>query len=438
MYNKINQELIEFIQKSPSCYQAVENISGKLIAEGYIQLPESEEWKLESGGKYFVTRNCSSIIAFRIPKEEFNGFLITASHSDSPSFKIKSDPEILSEGCYIKLNTEKYGGSILSTWLDRPLSVAGQVVCKTEEGVSAKSVMIEKDMLIIPNIAIHMNNELNKGYVLNPQKDMLPLFGDETAKNQFIKTIAKEIDVKAEDILGYDLFLYCRDRGCILGNEGEFVASPRLDDLQSAFATLKGFIESEENKELPVYCVFDNEEIGSGTRQGAASTFLADTLSRICEALRLTHSVYLQKLASSFMLSVDNAHAIHPNQPDKADLKNRPKLNGGVVIKQSASKSYATDAIAEAVFKKICNKAKVPVQNFANRSDIPGGSTLGHISTKKVSVTTIDIGLAQLAMHSAYETAGAKDTFFLSEAVKAFYSAYIRATNDGTFIIKEG
>lgn len=433
MYQKTTQELLDFIAKCPSCYHTVQTVTGILKDAGYTELFEGSPWKLAAGGRYYVTRNLSSVIAFRVPAGEFQGFMLTASHSESPSFKIKPDPEMPAEGCYVKLNVEKYGGMILSTWLDRPLSVAGRVMVRTPEGVSARLVNVDRDLLVIPNLAIHMNRSANEGYAFNPQKDMLPLFGDETAAGGFWPLIAQEAGVGTEDLLGSDLFLYCRTPGAIWGHHNEFASSPRLDDLQCVFGTLKGFLSGGHSRTLPVYCVFDNEEVGSGTKQGAKSTFLYDVLRRINDGLDRNHSQYLQALASSFMLSADNGHAVHPNQPEKADPTHRPRLNGGVVIKYNANQKYTTDAVSEAVFRQICEQAQVPVQEYTNRSDVLGGSTLGNLSTEKVSINTADIGLAQLAMHSSYETVGSMDTQYLCQAAQAFYNTCLTAAADGVY-----
>lgn len=344
---------------------------------------------------------------------------MVASHSDSPSFKIKEMPEISVENQYVKLNTEKYGGMILSTWLDRPLSVAGRLaVC----GGGVRLVNVDKDLLVIPNVAIHMNRDMNKGVEYNPQTDMLPLFADGTCeKGDFVKTVAKAAGVKAKDVLGYDLFVYAREQGRILGKNGEFVLSPRLDDLQCVFSSAKAFAESTPKEYINVCAVFDNEEVGSGTRQGADSTFLEDTLLRIGESLSWSQVDFRRMVAGSFLISADNAHAVHPNHPEKADPTNRPYLNGGIVIKYHGSQKYTTDAVSAAKMKELCETAGVPFQTYANRSDIAGGSTLGNISTAHVSVSSVDIGLPQLAMHSAVETAGIKDTEYAIKALGIFY-----------------
>lgn len=328
------------------------------------------------------------------------------------------------EDNYIKLNTEKYGGMILSTWLDRALSVAGRVAVEEGKGIVTKLVNIDKDLLVIPNMAIHMNRDMNKGVEYNPQVDMLPLFAGSTesqGKGALLQQIATAAGVEPEAVLGYDLFLYPREKGRIFGENGEFVLSPRLDDLQCVFAAVSAFVESIPKKYINVCAVFDNEEVGSGTRQGADSTFLEDTLQRIGEALEVDGSDYLRWIAGSFLISADNAHAVHPNHPEKADPTNRPYLNSGIVIKYHGSQKYTTDAVSAATMKSICRKAGVPWQTYANRSDIAGGSTLGNISTAHVSVASVDIGLPQLAMHSAVETAGTRDTEYAVKAMKVFW-----------------
>ena len=356
------------------------------------------------------------------------GMRIMASHSDSPTFKIKEDPEMEADGHYIKLNVERYGGMICAPWFDRPLSVAGRVIVRNSSGNSASGALrtvlvnVDRDLLMIPNLAIHMNREVNDGYKYNAQKDMLPLYGDITAKDTFMKVIADAAGTAPEDILGHDLFLYNRQSASIWGASGEFLSSGRLDDLQCAFSSLKGFLAGEKKEYMAVHCVLDNEEVGSGTKQGAASTFLYDTLTRAHESLGLTREDYLIHLADSFMVSADNAHAVHPNHTDKADPVNRPYLNGGIVIKFNASQKYCTDGVSAAMFREICQRADVPVQTFVNRSDIAGGSTLGNISNTQVALNTVDIGLPQLAMHSPYETAGIKDTEYLVRAASVLFS----------------
>lgn len=432
-YEEINRELLEFLDNSPSSFHAVANMKAMLEEAGFTRLLEGQCWKMEAGRSYYVTRNDSALIAFKLPKGELTGFQMMASHSDSPVFKIKANAEIEVDKKYVKLNVEKYGGMLCAPWLDRPLSAAGRVVVRTPDGVATKLVNVDRDLMIIPNLAIHMNREVNDGYKFNAQKDMLPLLGGMEAKGGFLKLIAEEAGVEEADILDTDLFLYNRMKGTMLGLNREFISSPHLDDLQCAFASLKGLLAAEPTGSAAVHCVLDNEEVGSGTKQGAASTFLKDTLHRINAALGRSEEEYLTALASSFLVSADNAHGVHPNQPDKADPTNRPYLNEGIVIKYSANQKYTTDAVSGAIFRTICDRAGVPYQIFTNRSDMLGGSTLGNISNTQVALNTVDIGLPQLAMHSCYETAGCKDTAYLTEAARVLFSGTVRGYGDGNY-----
>ena len=416
------QNLFTFIDKSPTAFHVVANLESMLDKEGFVCLDEKEGWTIQQGGKYYVNRNGSALIAFVLPEKRPKGFHIVAAHSDSPCFKIKECPETGLENLYVKLNAEKYGGMILSTWLDRPLSIAGRVIVKGKKGMESRLVNLHKDAAIIPNLAIHMNREINKGVEYNPQTDMEALIGSGDFKGNFLKEIAKEAGVKETEILGTDLFLYNRDKCRLLGMDDAFIAGPRLDDLECVFSGMTALVNEKPEKYCNICYIPDNEEVGSETKQGAASTFLKDVLIRICRQLKMDQEDYLRMLAESFSISADNAHAVHPNHPEKADAANRPFLNGGVVIKYHGSQKYATDAYSAAVMKDICNRAGVSYQAYANRSDIIGGSTLGNISTAQVAVNTVDIGLAQLAMHSALETAGAKDVDYLIKALRMFYS----------------
>ena len=429
------EELFQFIENSPSCFHAIETITKKLNAEGFIELVEGRSCQIEKGKKYYVTRNLSSIIAFKIPENDFKNFHIVASHSDSPTFKIKENAEIEVNNKYVKLNTEKYGGMICSTWFDRPLSIAGRILVKEGNLVKTHLVNIDKDLVIIPNLAIHMNRAVNDGYKYNAQIDMLPLYGDNTSKGSLMKTVAQSVGVEEDSILGTDLFLYNRMRGTKIGANSEYISSPRLDDLECAYASLSAFLSETNSNSASVYCVFDNEEVGSGTKQGADSTLLYDVLRRINMCLGNSEEDYYKLIASSFMISADNAHALHPNYSDKSDPTNKVYINDGIVIKYNANQKYTTDAVSASIFKSICDSVNVPYQTFTNRSDILGGSTLGNISNAHVSLNTIDIGLAQLAMHSTYETAGAKDVTYLIEALKAFYNTSIEQVEDGQYII---
>lgn len=437
MYKKTAKELLSFIEKSYSCFHLIQNMKEELDDNGFQELYEAQEWELKCGGKYYVSRNESSLIAFQIPKENFTGFQIMASHSDFPTFKVKENPEICVENQYTKLNVEKYGGMLCAPWFDRPLSVAGRLLVKEGDAINTKLVNVDRDLVMIPNLAIHMNREVNDGYKYNAQTDMLPLYGNMSENSDFMSVVAASAGVEKENILGSDLYLYNRMRGSIWGANEEFVSSAKLDDTQCAFASLKGFLQAENKKAVSVHCVLDNEEVGSGTKQGAASTFLKDTLGRINRGLNRTEDEYLRALANSFMISADNAHGVHPNYTDKTDLTNRPYLNGGIVIKYSANQKYTTDAVSAAMFKTICDRAKVPYQNFLNRSDMLGGSTLGNISNTQVAVNTVDIGIAQLAMHSPYETCGIKDTYYLIEVAKEFYKSAVISDGNGKYHIEK-
>lgn len=423
MKKNISQQLLEFIENSPTCFHAVQAMTDILSAEGFTELKENQKWHIENGGRYFVTRNGSSLTAFTVPFQKMKGMHIIASHSDSPSFKIKENPELESEGHYIRLNVEGYGGMIRAPWFDRPLSVAGRVIVKDKAQGGFRSILVDigRDLVMIPNLAIHMDRQINDSCKYNIQKDMLPIYGDLSAKGTFMKLIADTAGVPEEEILGHDLFLYNRQKGTVWGASGEFLSCSRLDDLQCAFASLKGFLAGKRQEYLAVHCVLDNEEVGSGTKQGAASTFLYDTLTRIHTSLGLSQEDYLIHLADSFMISADNAHAVHPAHTDKADPANRPYINGGIVIKFSASQKYCTDGVSAAIFRDLCQRAGIPVQTFVNRSDMAGGSTLGNISNTQVALNTVDIGLPQLAMHSPYETAGVKDTGYLIRAAEEFF-----------------
>ena len=326
------------------------------------------------------------------------------------------------DNSYVKLNVEKYGGMLMAPWFDRPLSVAGRVIICRNDGLEEKLVDIKRDLVMIPNLAIHMNREANNGVAYNLQKDLQPLFAAGNTDRTLLEIIAEQTGVKKEDIISHDLFLYNRMPGTIWGADREFVSSARLDDLQCAFASMEGLLRAQNHGSIAVHCVMDNEEVGSGTKQGAASTFLKDTLLRINMGLGRTYEEYLMTLAGSFMVSADNAHALHPNYTDKTDPTNHPVLNKGIVIKFNANQKYCTDAVSAAIFKELCTKAGVPYQTFVNRSDIAGGSTLGNISNTQVPMNTVDIGLPQLAMHSPYETAGVKDTEYLVRAAEELFA----------------
>ena len=422
MAKKYVKELSHFIESSQSVYQTIDKIKETLDKKGFKELFENKKFDIHEGCKYYVVRNGSSIIAFTVGGLSNYRFKIAASHSDSPCFKVKENAELRVKDKYMQLNTEGYGGMILAPWLDRPLSLAGRIMINKNGKVEEKHLAIDRDLLLIPNMAIHMNRKVNEGYAYNKQIDMVPLFGGESCKpGDFKALIAKEADVKEADILGCDLYVYNRADVSLWGANEEFVSGPRLDDLMCGYATLEAFINAKKSSGINVYACFDSEEVGSMTGQGAGSTFLLETLKRINISLNKTEEDYYCAVADSFMLSCDNAHAVHPNHPEKTDATNAVYMNNGVVIKQNANQKYTSDAVSIAKFKMICDKAKVPYQFFANRSDEAGGSTLGNIVMSQVSMHAVDIGLAQLAMHSPYETAGAEDIGHMINAVKIFY-----------------
>ena len=434
MEEKNVQKLLQFIAESPTCYHAVDAIRRELGE--YALLNEGEKWTLAPGGKYCVIRNGSSVIAFTLPEGDFSGFQVIASHADSPCFKIKENAEVTVRDKYVQLDTERYGGMIISTWLDRPLSVAGRALVRASSGVASVLVNLDRDMCLIPNVAIHMNREVNNGYKFNPAADTFPLWGSADAKGTFRAEIAKAAGVEEKDLLGADLFLYSRTEGRVWGVKEEFLSAPRLDDLECAFASVEAMKASKPGRHVNVCCVFDNEEVGSTTKQGADSTFLSDVLRRVTLALGKREEDYYTLLANSFMLSADNAHAVHPNHPEFSDPLNQTEMNKGIVIKFNANQKYTTDGVSEAVFHHICDKAGVPVQHYANRSDMAGGGTLGNISGRHVSINTLDIGLAQLAMHSSYETAGTRDVAYMIDGMRAFYETEIRSRGNGAYTLE--
>lgn len=425
---EILRDLMNFLDSSVTMFHAINECEKVLQNCGYIYLPENEKWNIRAG-KYYTKRNSSSLIAFDIANGDYH-FQISAAHSDSPTFKLKDRPIIESNG-YLKLNVEAYGGMIDATWLDKPLTLAGRVMVDTKDGIETRLLFIDKDLLIIPNVPIHFNREINKGFAFNNQVDMLPVFSaGNLSEADFYKMLAKELGVKPEAILAKDLYLVNRQKAAVIGYDNELISSGRLDDLECVYTSLLGFIEAMNNDHINVFAVFDNEEVGSVTKQGAMSTFLVSTLNRINKALGKSDEDYYRAIAKSMLISCDNAHAIHPNHPELFDVKNRPVLNKGIAIKESANQKYTTDAFSRAVLKKILDNKNIPYQTFANRSDIIGGSTLGNLSNTAVSMNAVDIGLPQLAMHSAYETAGAKDVEYAIEALRAFFETNIDIKDD--------
>ena len=419
---KRTEKLMSFLDASVSAYHAVAYLSETMERAGYTQLSEGERWELTAGGKYYFIRGGTALLAFRVPETNPKGFLMSASHSDRPTFKLKENGEL--SGKYTRLATEKYGGMLIAPWLDRPLSVAGRVMVETEDGVQSKLVNLDRDLMMIPNVAIHMNRQANEGYKWNPAVDTLPLLGGASAEGKLNALLEEAAGGK---ILAHDLYLYVRQPATLWGIDEEYISSAALDDLQCAWGCTQGFLNAEGGSSIPVLCVFDSEEVGSSSVQGAASKLLETALSRICESLDLDEHIML---SNSFMISADNAHAIHPNHPELADASNAPVINEGVVLKFNANLRYSTDGVAAAIFRKVCQKAECKVQTYCNRADIPGGSTLGNISLSHVSVPTADIGLPQLAMHSCYETAGVQDALDLEKIMEVYYASSLEVSEE--------
>ena len=425
MKKELAKELIEFINESPTAYHGAHTVKSMLDKVGYKEVKENEKWNLTCGGKYYFMKNGSAIIAFQIGSEEIEngGFKLIGAHTDSPTFKIKPNAEMKVENKYVKLNTEVYGGPILSTWFDRPLSLAGRVAIKGENPLkpSIKLIDLKKPLLIIPNLAIHMNREVNEGYKINRQKDTLPLLSlvNETLEkgNYLVELLAKELYCEKEDILDFELYPYEYEKGCLMGLNEEFISSGRLDDLSMVHAGIKALMDAEVSQATNVMVCFDNEEVGSATKQGGDSDFLKTILERIVLALGKDREDFLRSLSESFMISADLAHAVHPNLGEKHDPVVRPVLGKGPVIKIAASQSYTSDSDSSAVYEMICRNAGVNVQKFVNRSDMRGGSTIGPISSTHLPIRSVDMGTPILAMHSIREFGAVKDHF---DCIKSF------------------
>lgn len=413
------QSMLHFIEKSPTCFHAVKNCAERLEQEGYVQ---AEGRELLPGGRYYTTRNGSALIAFRIPEGDADGFMIAASHSDSPCFRLRDHAELA--GSYVRLSCERYGGMINASWVDRPLGIAGRVLVRTEDGMCQRLVDFGKDMVLIPNVAIHLNREMNTGLSYDPKTDLIPLYGLGEAKGSFRKELAALAGCEEDELLASDLFVYNGQRGTVWGADDAFVSAPRLDDLACVHTTMEAFLQAEA-KNIPVFAVFDNEEIGSETKQGAGSVFLMDVLREICAALGMD---YRRSLDHSFLLSCDNGHGLHPNHPELADRTEAPILGGGIIVKHSPR--YATDAVSSAIFSEVCRRASVPLQHYSNRPDQAGGATLGNIADTKTPMLTADIGMAQLAMHSSFETAARADVAHMIRAVKAMYETALLVQGD--------
>ena len=428
-------DLVEFLQESVTPFHAAATAESWLRAAGFTRLEEADYWNLEPGKAYYTTRNGSSVVAWRVPDHAIGGWRIVASHSDSPTWKIKTDI-VENDGCR-RLSVEGYGGMIMSTWLDRPLTVGGRVIVKTEDGIESRLVCIDRDLLVIPSLAIHFQRDINKGHTFNPQVDMQPLWGPAGSRT-LTDLVAEELGVDTADILDSDLQLVTRQAPTQIGPDGEFFMAPRIDDLECAATTLLGFLDAAAETDsacAPVWAMLDNEEVGSSSRMGAESSYLRDVLDRIVDAIPHSGQAMHRAMANSFMLSADNAHATHPNFPQKSDPCAPVRLGGGVVLKYNASQKYTTNAVSGAIFRAICEKADVPVQVFTNRADEAGGSTLGNLQSHTLPIPMADIGLAQLAMHSAVETASVADAEAMTKAVAAFYRVHLRALGDGTYTL---
>ena len=432
MYSK---KFLEFINEAKTPFHAVKGLANRLEEKGFKRLLESESWNDLKGGKYYVCKNDSSIIAFTVPGDLSDlSFNITASHTDSPTFKVKPNNTVETAAKTLGMHLETYGGTIFSSWLDRPLSVAGRVVLKEGNKFVTKLVDINRPLCVIPNVAIHQNRSVNDGYKYNPAVDMVALYGKK-GDVKLSELLCSECGIENSSLVSSELYLYSCYRGNLFGVNNEFILAPQIDNLECAYLSLEAFLNSENNKSVNVYASFDNEEVGSGSKQGALSTFLLDVLTRLSNSLGLSNDELKVALAKSMMVSCDNAHAVHPNQPSLCDQLNRVYMGDGVVIKTNANLSYTTDAVSQAVFTSALDEVNSKWQVFANRSDTRGGSTLGHLSLSQVSIDSIDIGLAQLAMHSSCEVCAVSDMNDMVEGLKSFYNHHLTKDEENNFVV---
>lgn len=425
------KRLLDFLNASPVNFLAAKNIANELEQAGYRRLdPQMPIGEVKAGDKIYVTKNDSSVYAFHIGSKPLAdaGFRMICAHCDSPTFRIKPNAEMTCEGGIVKLNTEVYGGPIMSTWFDRPLTIAGRVIVKGEDALNPKTLLlhVKRPLLQISNLAIHFNREVNDGVKLSKQKDMLPILGIVTSElergNLLMNVICGELNIKPENILDFDLYLADATPACTFGVHDEFLSSGRLDDLSMCFAGLEAMINTETTDMTKVLAIFDNEETGSQTKQGAGSPFLSMMLKRIALAQSGSEEAFYQAVERAFMISADNAHAWHPNYSEKYDPTNHPVLGGGPVIKFNAAQKYASDAVSAAVFAEICREAGVPCQRFVNHSDVAGGSTLGNILASSIPLRGVDMGNAILAMHSCRETGSTADHIYCVKAFTRFFS----------------
>lgn len=425
----MTEELIQLLKTGTSAVMAVKEAERRLTEAGFEELHFSNTWGLTEGGRYYMKHHDTTLLAFTVAENVSfrEGFRIAAAHTDFPCLRIKPRPDVVTNG-YAQVNVEVYGGAILSTWLDRPLSISGRIAVKSDDVLhpDMRYIDLKKPLMTIPNLAIHMNREVNKGVELNRQTDMLPIAGliEEklNEKQAFLNFLAKEEGIEAEDILDYELWVYCMQEPTVFGMEEEFLLSPRLDNLTSVQALLTGLIEGKQSRGINVIALFDHEEIGSRTKQGAGSLLLLHVLEKICDSFGKNLAQTRESLYESFLLSVDVAHGLHPNKTGKMDITNKPVLGGGLCIKEASSQSYATDCEAIAIVEQICQKAGISYQKFVNRSDMPGGGTLGSIASSILPIPTVDIGVPILAMHSAVETMGRKDMEALTGLIKEYFS----------------
>lgn len=424
------QDLFDYIEKSPTPFHAVAESARRLRDAGFTELNEAECWNLQAGGKYFVTRNQSSVIAFVMPQKAGAGWRMSAAHSDSPGFKVKGASQ---KAGFTMLDTEGYGGMIRSSWMDRPLGIAGRVMVKTAQGVESRLVDLKDTKAVIPHLAIHLNRNVNDGHTYDMKKDMQAVFAGKEKNACYQEKVAHAAGCSVSDILSEDMQLYCPEQGQVIGGEQEFVLCPRLDDLACGWAALMGFLQAKPSQQGRIWCLFDNEEVGSGTRQGACSSFLPDVLARAAKELGEDAQQQRMSLANSLLLSADNGHAIHPNFAEMSDGGYPVRVGEGIVLKFNASQKYTTNAVTAALFHTVCDAVQVPVQEYYNRPDLPGGSTLGNLLAAQVSIPMADIGLPQLAMHSCVEMAGVQDIAYLCKACSAWYDAEIDCKADGSY-----
>ena len=428
--NTYIESLLKFMDSSVCNFLAVDTIKKVLVANGFVEKRLEDAFTCQAGEKFFVTKNDSAIFAVTVGSKPVSetGFKIISAHSDSPCFRIKPNPEMVSGDGLVRLNTEVYGGPILYTWFDRPLSLAGRVILKGKSALHpvTRLLKIDNPILVIPHLAIHFNRSVNEGNPLSKQKDMLPILtrisSSLEANNLLINYVAKSLDVSVADILDFDLFVYDTEKACVVGLNDEFVLSGRLDDLSMAHAAITAITEATDSEATCVSAIFDNEETGSGTKQGAPSPVLTNILRRVATCQGVDFDGFCRAVSKSFLISADNAHAYHPNYGEKYDPTNHPAIGGGPVIKINANCKYMTDAHSAAIFKSLCIEAGSPYQYFVNHSDVAGGSTLGNIFTGQLDIEGVDVGSPLLAMHSVRETASTDDHVNMIKVFKYFFS----------------